>query len=219
MQPRPSEKGHRRGLESNGQTRCGHTHTDISIRTWTAWEKQNESCLQKHRPCLAWTYFQGDTNLPDGISGCQKHTEGVTGVAALHLERSPGWVPVPAFPLLGYHRRCISRRCISRPQAPRAPSYSLPSRKGTVWPPEGSGEANPYPSPPFPLPARPTCAPLYRAAPAPCRDLDCLCFSILGVGFMPWEHHHPRKGTFQCAFPLLCISLRTGIHLVRNMQF
>lgn len=76
MQPGPLEKGHRRGLESNGQTRCGHTHTDISIRTRTAWEKQNESCLQKHRPCLTWTYFQGDTNLPDGISGCQKHTEG-----------------------------------------------------------------------------------------------------------------------------------------------
>lgn len=46
-------------------------------------------------------YFQGDRNLPDGISSCQKHTEGVTGVAALQLERTPGWVPVPAFPAPG----------------------------------------------------------------------------------------------------------------------
>lgn len=40
-------------------------------------------------------------NLPDGISSCQKHTEGVTGMAALQLERSPGWVPVPALPAPG----------------------------------------------------------------------------------------------------------------------
>lgn len=65
------------------------------------WEEQNESCLQKHQSCLRWMYFQGDTHLPDGISSCQKHTEGVTGVAALQLERSPGWVPVPAFPTPG----------------------------------------------------------------------------------------------------------------------
>lgn len=49
-------------------------------------------------------YFQGDTDLPGGISSCQKHTEGVTGVAALQPERSAGWVPVPAFPTPGAPR-------------------------------------------------------------------------------------------------------------------
>lgn len=77
------------------------THRDIAIRARTVWEKQNESCLQNQGSCLTWTYFQGDTNLPAGISSCQKHTEGVTGVAALQLERSPGRVPVPAFPAPG----------------------------------------------------------------------------------------------------------------------
>lgn len=214
MQPGRSEKGHRRGLESHGQIGCGHTQKDISIRTQSVWEKQSENCLQKHWCCLTRTYFQGDTNLPDGISSCQKHTEGVTGVAALQLERSPGWVPVPAFPAPGAPREMHFKMMHFTSTSSKGTFLlaALPERNcvspGRFW---GS---NPYPSPPFPLPALPL-----QSSNSPRRDLDCLCFPMLGVSFLPWEHHCPRKSTFQRAFLLLCISLGTEIHLVRNMQF
>lgn len=75
---------------------CSHTKRHFQLH-WDSLGEAEESCLQNHGPCLTWMSFQGDRQLPARIPGCQKHTEGVTAVAALQLERSPGWLPAPAF--------------------------------------------------------------------------------------------------------------------------
>lgn len=106
------------------------------------------------------------------LSGAQK---GGDSSGSSQLDRSPGWVPVPAFPA---------------PGAPQEMHFTATSSRGTLLLPalpegncvtlEGSGGANPSPSPPAPLPARPN----LESSQAPHRDLDWLCFAILG--FAPW---------------------------------
>lgn len=140
-------------------------------------------------------------------------------MAAPQLERSPGWVPVPAFLAPGAPREMHFKMMHFTATSSKGTFLltALPERScvspGRFWGSKPSSISC------FPTACQTHCAPLHRAATAPCRDLDCPCFSILGVCFMPWEHYHPRKSTFQHAFLLLCISLRTEIHLARNMQF
>lgn len=214
VQPRPWRRD-REGLESKGHSWCAHTQKDISICAQTAWESSSSAACTNTGPAgHGCACRETPTSLLALGAVRSTQTGGGDRSGSSQLDRSLGWVPVPALPA---------------PGAPQEMHFTATSSKGIfLLPalPEGNcvTPGRFWGSKPFSIPSCPTACqthgcPLSREQPSPSQrpGLSLLCHS--GVCFMAWDRAHPSKSTFQRAFLPLCASLRTEIHLVGNMQF